>query len=187
MCVSVDGGCTTDDYHLTACISLMKFFVAKYGRRYRDIVTMPSNERRLSVFGNASSLLTMSCKSTSAVVAEMLNSSLPSTDSDSSNESPKQNVSRRQSLDENGNTSPNTNYDSNVEPATTESQPVDNSADKYYATRSSTAKNKRLSVKTLELAIDCCQQFINNLEHADLDVHEQVIYLLIVSTSTNNL
>jgi len=180
-------GCfTTDDYHLTACVSLMKFFVAKYGRRYIDIVAMRGSERRLSVLGNASSLLSISSKSTSAVVAEMLNSSLPATDSDSSNESPKQNVSRRTSLDENGNMSSNTNRNSSTEPATTESQLDIDSADKYYATKSSTVKNKRLSVKTLELAIDYCQKFISDLNHTDLDVHDQVIYLHTVSTTTNN-
>jgi len=162
----------------------MKYFVAKYGRRYTDTAAMSSNEHRLSVLGNASSLLSISCKSTSAVVAEMLNSSLPATDSDASSESPKQNVSRRPSLDENDNESPNTNHSSNIESTTTESQPNSNSADKYYAMRSISTKTKRLSVKTLELAIDCCQRFVNDLEHADLDVHDQVTYLLCSLEST---
>ena len=181
VCVCVCGCCLTDDYHLTACISLMKFFVAKYGRRYTCVDTAAvsnNNERRLSVLGNTSSLLSISCKSTSAVVAEILNSSLPATDSDSSNGTPEQNVSRRSSVDENGNATPNANCSSNIESATTESQPNNDGADKYYATRSSTAKSKRLSVKTLELAIDCCQKFISDLEHTDLDVHDQVTYLL---------
>jgi len=185
--VCMCGCCTTDDYHLTACISLMKFFVTKYGRRYTDTAAVPSSDHRPSLLGNASSLLSISCKSTSAVVAEILHSSLPSTDSDSSNASPKQNVSRRTSVDENGNVSPNAIDSSNVESATTESQPNNDNADKYYATRSSTAKNKRLSVKTLELAIDCCQKFISDLEHTDLDVHDQVTYLLVMSSRNNGL
>jgi len=180
-CVCVCCCCLTDDYHLTACISLMKFFVVKYGRRYTcmDTAAVPNNnERHLSVLGNTSSLLSISCKSTSAVVAEILNSSLPATDSDSSNGTPEQNVSRRSSVDENGNATPNANCSSSIESATTELQPNNDGADKYYATRSSTAKSKRLSVKTLELAIDCCQKFISDLEHTDLDVHDQVTYLL---------
>ena len=77
----------------------------------------------------------------------------------------------------------NTNHNSNSDVAV-QSKPDNDNAAKYYATRSSPAKNKRLSVKTLELAIDCCQRYINDLEHADLDVHDQV---LVMSSRINNI
>jgi len=156
----------------------MKYFVTKYGRKYVETTAQQNNGHRLSVIGNPSSLLTMSCKSTSAVVAEMRNSSLPSTDSDSECGSPKQNASRRSSVDKSVNVAENTNHCSNGE-ETPDSKPDEDSAAKYYATRSSTTKNKRLlSVKTLQLAIDCCQKYINDLEHGDLDVHDQVCLLI---------
>jgi len=84
-----------DDYHLTACVSLMKFFVAKYGRRCTDTAPPQNNAHRLSLLDNASSLLSISCKSTSAVVAEMLNTSLPSTDSDSDSSSPREHATQQ--------------------------------------------------------------------------------------------
>ena len=164
----------SDDYHLTACLSLMKFFVAKYGRRYIDTVVPQSNAHRLSVFGDSSSLLSGSCKSTSAVIAEVLNSSVPESDSDSG--STLENVSRRPSVDEN--TTENTNHNSNIDinsQETAEPTPENDNTAKYYATKSSAAKTKRLSVKTLEVAIDCCQKYINDIEHGDLDAHDQVI------------
>jgi len=73
----------------------MKFFVAKYGRRYTDAAPPQNSAHRLSLLGNASSLLSISCKSTSAVVAEMLNTSLPSTDSDSDSASPRDDVTQQ--------------------------------------------------------------------------------------------
>ena len=163
----------------------MKFFVTKYGRRIVETVPQQNNGHRLSVIGNPSSLLTMSCKSTSAVVAEMLNSSLPSTDSDSETGSPKQNASRRSSVNKSVNVAENINHCNNNE-ETPDSKPDEDSAAKYYATRSSATKNKRLSVKTLQLAIDCCQKYINDLEHSDLDVHDQVC-LLAFYASLNQL
>ena len=86
-------------------------------------------------------------------------------------------------VDENDNVTENTNHNSNSDVAVESTHDQDN-ATKYYATRSSPAKNKRLSVKTLELAVDCCQRYINDLEHADLDVHDQV---LLLSTRINNI
>ena len=165
----------------------MKYFVAKYGRRYLDTLAAAQQNigggggHRLSLIGgaNPSSLLSMSCKSTSAVFAEILNTSAPSSDSDSDSATPK-NTSRRPSADENWNdvAADNVNHNSNSQETTDESKPPasddDNVADKYYATRSSKTKNKRLSVKTLELAIDCCQKYISDLDHTDLDIHDQV-------------
>ena len=91
------------------------------------------------------------------------------------------------SVDENQNVSANTNHNSNTETAiAAESKPDDDCAEKYYASRSSAKKNKRLSVKTIELAIDCCQKHIDDLEHGDLDVHDQVFYLLTKLTGINN-
>ena len=162
---------------MTACVSLMKFFVRKYGRRCTEASSAPSNEHRSSLLGNASSLLSISCKSTSAVVAEILHTSPAATDSESGTESPSENVSRRSSVDDSGNVSQNANQNSNAD-ETGELKPDENSSAKYYAARSSAAKNKRLSVKTLELAIDCCKKYISDLEHSDLDIHDQVTPLL---------
>jgi len=175
-CHHVLGCFAADDYHLTACVSLMKYFVAKYGQRYIDTAAQQnSGGHRLSVIGcNPSSLLSMPCKSTSIVFAEILHSSAPSSDSDSRSPS----VSRRPSVDENDNVAENKNHSSNSQEMTTDdSKPLPEvSAEKYYATRSSKGKNKRLSVKTLELAITCCQRYISDLDHGDLDVHEQVFF-----------
>jgi len=152
----------------------MKYFVSKYGRRFVDTAAQQNNSNNhLSMIGNPSSLLSISCKSTSAVVAEMRNSSLPTSDSDSDSGSPKENASRRPSIDENDNVAENMNHNSNSE-ETEESKPDEDSTERYYATRSSATKNKRLSVKTLELAIDYCQKYISDLEHSDLDIHDQV-------------
>lgn len=159
----------SDDYHLTACLSLMKFFVAKYGRRYIDSTPQTNNAQPSSLLANPSSLLSISCKSTSAV---LLNSPVPATDSDSDSGPP----TDTQLVDENDNVSANTNHNSNMSSDVTVDAQLDSeSSVKYYTTRSSTTKNRRLSVKTLELAIDHCQKFISDFEHCDLDAHEQVL------------
>ena len=109
----------------------------------------------------------------------MRHSPQPETDSSDSGEaSPLANASRRPSVVENGDLSDNTNHNSNGEMAAVETKSEEDNSAKYYATRSSAAKQKRLSVKTVELAIDCCQKYINDLEHGDLDINDQVIYLL---------
>jgi len=170
----------------------MKFFVNKYGARSMtsSAAVHQQNGHRPSLLGSAvSSLLSMSCKSTSAVVAEMRNHS--QSDSDSDAPSPRRAGSRRTSLDNSvsmtsdnvghgGNDNNNNDADQAETECKTECKTEEDSA---AAKQTSTSnKKKRLSMKTLELAINFCQMYVSELEHCDLDVHEQVVCLLIVCT-----
>lgn len=188
-----------EDYRLSACVGFVKHFYAKYGdsgvtakknnasskgpRRTSTTGSVPSvsptHQSKKTTDGRDMMALTMSRNSTTSAIAAVTTPSdtaaSPVLSRHSSPSSP-----RRTSVDSSGDRSaaPESNNAGDSATTSTGGDAAANGGSAGEEVKTSVPKKKRLSVKSLELAMARCEKYLTCCEHGDLDLPVEVCHLL---------